>query len=303
MLSEPPARSTWPRWPATARPLSASASASSSGREGSASRLPWWSSERHRLGSVPRTLPRKTLGPHTHRLAATSRPRRTTMKQQLVYGCWPRLQNAVDDLQADMSHASPFVPSPRMCFFLVIAEDRRFPYHPGFDPLALCRAAWRTSFGGPRQGGSTIAMQLVRTVVDRRELTLRRKAVEVALAARLTRYMPVESIPALYLWTAYYGWNMEGFRQACEALRVDPRSSTPAQDAGLVARLKYPQPKSDDAMQLARIRTRVAHITRLARQRTLPDAGKKYDALYSTTIDGHLHESASVGPRCPNNGL
>ena len=193
-------------------------------------------------------------------------------------GCWSRVRNAVDGLQADLSRASP-VPSPRMCSFLVLVEDRRFPRHPGFDPLALCRAAWRTSSGGPRQGGSTIAMQLVRTVTGRREPTLRRKAVEIALAARLTRYVSVESIPALYLWTAYYGWNMEGFHRACEALRIDPRSSTPAEDAGLVARLKYPQPKADDAMQLARIRTRVAHITRLARQRARPHTGEIDDTL------------------------
>lgn len=108
-------------------------------------------------------------------------------------GCWPRVRNVVDGLQADLSRASP-VPSPRMCSFLVLAEDRRFPRHPGFDPIALCRAAWRTSSGGPRQGGSTIAMQLVRTVTGRREPTLRRKAAEVALAARLTRYMQVENI-------------------------------------------------------------------------------------------------------------
>ena len=193
--------------------------------------------------------------------------------------CWQRLQHAVDDLQADLSHASPLVPSPRMCLFLVLAEDRRFPRHPGFDPLALCRAASRTSFGGPRQGGSTIAMQLVRTLVGRREPTLRRKAAEVALAVRLSRHIPVESIPALYLWAAYYGWNMEGFSRACGALGIDPRSSTPAEDAGLVARLKYPQPRWDDAAQLARIRTRVAHITGLVRQRTHSGVGGTNDAF------------------------
>lgn len=186
---------------------------------------------------------------------------------------WQRLQRTVDGLQADLSDAFPLVPSQRMCAFAVFAEDRRFPHHPGVDPLALCRAAWRTSFGGPRQGGSTIAMQLVRTVLGRREPTLRRKVAEIVLAVRLCRHMPVERIPALYLWAAYYGWNMEGFGRACAALAIDPRHSTPAEDAGLVARLKYPQPKSDDAAQVARIRGRVAHIIDLARQRTTAQPG------------------------------
>ena len=186
----------------------------------------------------------------------------------MVDGRWQVPQHAVDELQADLTAAYPLVPSPRMCAYLVLAEDRRFPRHPGFDPLALCRAAWCTSFGGPRQGGSTIAMQLVRTVVGCREPTLRRKASEVTLAVRLSRHVPIEMIPALYLWAAYYGWNMEGFCRACKTLGIDPRYSTATEDAGLVARLKYPQPKSHDPAQLARIRTRVAHIIRLARQPT-----------------------------------
>lgn len=197
--------------------------------------------------------------------------------EALLHVPWQRLQRSVDGLQADLSDAFPLVPSPRMCAFAVFAEDRRFPHHPGFDPLALCRAAWHTSFGGPRQGGSTIAMQLVRTVLGRREPTLRRKVAEIVLAVRLSRHMPVEKIPAIYLWAAYYGWNMEGFGRACVALGIDPRCSTPTEDAGLVARLKYPQPKFDDVAQVARIGTRVAHIIELARQRTSAQPGEKDD--------------------------
>lgn len=191
---------------------------------------------------------------------------------------WQLLQHAVDGLQADLAAAYPLVPSPRMCAYLVLAEDRRFPHHPGFDPLALCRAAWSTSFDGQRQGGSTIAMQLVRTVVGRREPTLRRKAAEIALAVRLSRHVSVERIPGLYLWAAYYGWNMEGFCQACQMLRIDPCRSTPTEDAGLVARLKYPQPRSHDTAQLARIRTRVAHIIQLSQLKTCT-TGKGNDAI------------------------
>ena len=191
---------------------------------------------------------------------------------------WRPLQSAVDYLQDELSDAFPLTPSPRMCAFLVLAEDRRFPHHPGFDPQALCRAAWRTMFGGPRQGGSTIAMQLVRTIEGRREPTLRRKAMEIALAVRLSRYVPAERIPTLYLWTAYYGWNMEGFRRACLALCIDPRNSTPVEDAQLVARLKYPQPRSRDAAQVSRIQMRAAHIARLAAHGST-GVERKHDAI------------------------
>ena len=179
---------------------------------------------------------------------------------------WIHLRNIMDGLERKLLEANSSLPNSRMCEFLVLAEDRRFPRHPGFDILALLRAAWKTLFCHSRQGGSTIAMQLVRTMEGRREATLRRKITEIVLAVLLSRYLPTHRIPVLYLWSAYYGWNMEGFERACLALRIDPQRSTASEDAYLVACLKYPQRKSNDPAHKARIRRRAAHIIRLAAQ-------------------------------------
>ena len=86
-----------------------------------------------------------------------------------------------------------------MCRLLVVGEDHRITRHPGVDPLALCRAAWRTYFRGRREGGSTVAMQLVRLLTGRFERSWQRKAAEMILAMLMTRHVPSDELPALYL--------------------------------------------------------------------------------------------------------
>ena len=133
--------------------------------------------------------------------------------------------------------------TPRMCKFLILAEDRRFRCHPGVDPWALCRAVWKTYFCNSRQGGSTIAMQLVRTILERRQPTLFRKAREIVLAVILSNYAIKNQLPALYLWCAYYGWRMNSFVEACTRLQIDTATISSIEEALLIARLKYPQPR------------------------------------------------------------
>ena len=175
---------------------------------------------------------------------------------------WTRLRRRVDVIWNDYRHHDDCRPNPVMCALLILGEDRRFPYHPGFDPLALCRAAWRTFACGRQEGGSTIAMQLVRTLTRRRDRTILRKAQEIALAVRLTRYVPRKDLPGLYLWAAYYGWRMNNFVQACDRLVVDPAQQDLGSAARLVACLKYPQPREVSAKRLDQIEHRCIYLIR-----------------------------------------
>jgi penicillin-binding protein 1C len=53
--------------------------------------------------------------------------------------------------------------SPTLIEATLLHEDRHFNMHPGINPFALGRGAWRTYFTDERrQGGSTITMQLAR---------------------------------------------------------------------------------------------------------------------------------------------
>ena len=186
---------------------------------------------------------------------------------------WRQVVASLDALEAEIRSAFLPQPSSRMCRLLIVAEDRRFGMHPGVDMLALCRAAWKTYFCNSRQGGSTIAMQLVRTLTGRYERTLIRKIVELLLAIRLSQHVPRDRLPLMYLWCAYYGWNMNNFKQACARLRFHPESATASEEAELIARLKYPQPQRQDAAWKIKVNRRELHIMTLYGSRLRRFAG------------------------------
>src|SRR5688500_12462202 len=59
------------------------------------------------------------------------------------------------------------------------AEDRRFFEHPGVDPLAIVRAAWRNvASRGIAQGGSTITQQVAKLLRNSRGRSWRNKLAE-----------------------------------------------------------------------------------------------------------------------------
>ena len=155
---------------------------------------------------------------------------------------WRVLKHSVDLARRELS-LSEIQPNEQMCRLLVLGEDHRMASHPGVDPLALCRAAWRTYGRGHREGGSTVAMQFVRVLTGRFERTWRRKVDEIALALLVTRYVPKVELLALYLSVGYFGWRMNGIAQACRLLAIDPACCSLHESAMLVARLKYPQPR------------------------------------------------------------
>lgn len=51
--------------------------------------------------------------------------------------------------------------------FLISAEDHRFRYHTGVDPIAILRAIYIYIRYGKYQGASTIEQQFIRTVTCR----------------------------------------------------------------------------------------------------------------------------------------
>lgn len=173
---------------------------------------------------------------------------------------WMQLKKEVDRIWRDYSCHPKDQPNPQMCRLLILGEDHRFRYHPGFDPIALCRAAWRTTLCGRKEGGSTIAMQLVRVLTRRYDANILRKTREIALAVRLTQYVPRRYLPGLYLWVAYYGWRMNNLLEACNRMEINPTSADIYSAAKLVARLKYPEPRLASAERLNTIEQRCAYL-------------------------------------------
>ncbi len=176
---------------------------------------------------------------------------------------WREVRSASSVALAELESAPGPKPTSQMCEFLILGEDQRIELHMGVDPIALMRSVWMTCVHRRRQGGSTVAMQLVRTLTQRYERTIWRKISEIILAVRLTYTFDRKDIARIYLWVAYYGWNMHGFQQAFEGISKATGNDSKIGAANLVARLKYPQPRHLDERHLGRISRRVQHLLAL----------------------------------------
>lgn len=198
----------------------------------------------------------------------------------ILFEEWQNIKFRVEDIKAQTEQMNI---SPMLVALLIAAEDHRFSSHPGVDLVSLCRAVWRTIFCGKREGGSTIAMQLVRVITGRYERTIGRKIAEIYFAVRLTRQVPKSDIPKLYLSVAYFGWRMNGLKQASSRLNINPASLSLFEAANVIARLKYPEPRQLDNHRHAKINSRVKYII------------KRYNNLFGTSIIHELNISESNG--------
>jgi membrane peptidoglycan carboxypeptidase len=160
-------------------------------------------------------------------------------------------------------HEKAYLPPLLTLQLLISGEDHRYLRHPGFDWIAICRAVWRRFAWGVTEGASTIEQQIVRVLTGRYERTFRRKLREILLAVLVARTIPKPELPGIYLEIAYFGWRMNGFRQACQRLKLNPMTISLEDAASLVARLKYPEPRVLPKMRLSQIEIRTRHLIML----------------------------------------
>ena len=94
-------------------------------------------------------------------------------------------------------------------------EDKRFYYHPGVDPLAICRAISKNAkHQGVVQGGSTLTMQVIRLSRQNKSRNLWEKLVESIEAVRLECSYSKNKIMSLYASNAPFGRNVVGLDAA-----------------------------------------------------------------------------------------
>jgi penicillin-binding protein 1C len=99
---------------------------------------------------------------------------------------------------------------PALVEAFLLKEDRWFYWHAGVNPIAITRAGFRTLFGGARQGGSTLTMQLARLVYRLKTKTPGGKLRQTVAALWLeARYSKRELLEA-YLNLAPFGGNIQG---------------------------------------------------------------------------------------------
>jgi penicillin-binding protein 1C len=93
---------------------------------------------------------------------------------------------------------------------VIAAEDKRFYYHPGFDPVAIARALY-TNIQGNRSvsGASTITQQVVR-LIRPRPRTYRAKIAELLAAMKMEWQLSKEQILELHMNLSPMGGNIRG---------------------------------------------------------------------------------------------
>lgn len=143
---------------------------------------------------------------------------------------------------------------------LVLAEDKRFFSHGGVDPIGIARAIFQLVARRRLQGASTIEQQLVRVLTSDYRRSIGRKIKEIILATRLVQLASKEQIAAMYLQSAYMGWQMTGIEQASVRLKIDLKQPTPEDAARLVARIRHPEPHRPNSTRVELIRRRTEWI-------------------------------------------
>ena len=118
----------------------------------------------------------------------------------------------------------------------IAIEDRRFYYHPGFDPIGISRALVKdVACWCFAAGGSTITQQLARNLFLTLDQTPRRKAQELILAIWLEMKFSKKQILALYLNRVYFGAGAYGIEAAAQRYFNKPASRLTLGEAALLA--------------------------------------------------------------------
>ncbi len=124
----------------------------------------------------------------------------------------------------------------------IAAEDRRFRYHFGFDPIGMVRAAFRNWRAGRIvEGGSTITQQLAKNLFLKPRRSWTRKLEEIILALWLEARFSKDEIAELYFNRVYFGAGNYGIGAAAyHYFGKEPRDLTLAECALLVGLIKAP---------------------------------------------------------------
>src|SRR5690606_31994476 len=104
--------------------------------------------------------------------------------------------------------------TPELSKAILYKEDKYFYYHPGVNPLAICRAVYSNIKSRKRiSGASTITMQVARMMAPKKR-TYVNKLIEIFRAFQLEWHFSKKEILQLYLNMVPYGSNIQGVKAA-----------------------------------------------------------------------------------------
>lgn len=170
----------------------------------------------------------------------------------------------------------------------IAAEDQRFYWHPGVDPLAILRAAapWHRA----PSGASTVTQQLARRLyLQDDQSRWRRKVREVWVALQIEARYSKRQILTAYLNNVYYGRGSYGIEAAARTyFGVSARDLDLAQAAMLVALPQAPganDPVTHPAAAAARQRYVLDRMVATGRiMRGVADSAAAEQLVYQTSM-------------------
>jgi len=187
------------------------------------------------------------------------------------------LRTMLVDEQIYRRHVALAEISPQVIAATLAAEDARFFYHPGFDPLAIGRAAYNAWRGArPSSGASTITQQLVKEPGPR---TLGAKLREIVRAGRVEREWPKDRILEEYLNRLDYGNLQVGIAAASRYYLGKPPSDLSAAESAFLAALPKAPGRLDPHRNWAGARERQHWILRRMAQRGMLKADEYSRAI------------------------
>ncbi len=179
---------------------------------------------------------------------------------------------AIDQVPTTMKHA------------IIAAEDERFYRHGGVDTIGILRAASANLLsGGPKEGASTITMQVARNFFLSNEKTLTRKLSEAMLAIKIEHSLSKDKILELYINQIYLGQRAYGFEAAARTYFGKPMVELNLAEFAMLAGLPKAPSKYNPVVNLPRAKARQQYV--LGRMLTLKFIG---EAEYKKAIDQKL---------------
>lgn len=186
------------------------------------------------------------------------------------------------------------VPKPLVDAILA-AEDERYFQHKGVDYLGMARAALANfSQIGPRQGASTITMQVARNFFLTREKTLTRKINEILLAFKIETNLSKQQILELYINQIYLGQRAYGFASAAHIYYGKRLDQLSLAETAMLAGLPKAPSTFNPVANPARAKLRQQYVLRRMREMNVITAQQQAEADKDPlTVKNELNEFAT----------
>ena len=176
---------------------------------------------------------------------------------------------------ADLDALPDYVPAA----FIAI-EDRRFWWHPGFDPIGMSRAMVSNMRAGRIvQGGSTLTQQLAKNLFLTPDQNMRRKVQELMLAVWLEMKFSKKEILALYLNRVYFGAGAYGIEAASQRYFDKPAKNLTVGEAALLAGLLKAPSRYSPVSESERAATRATVVLNQMQETGVITAAQREQAV------------------------